>query len=176
MICPDCKHDNIPGADVCASCGHDLQVLDHPRPEDEFSEHLVNDRLGDIVGKPALVVAPTDPVALAVALMQRDSQGCVLVKQGDKLVGILTERDVLLKAAGEKVDLNALTAGQLMSPDPVALRAEDSLAAALHKMSIGGFRHIPVVDEAGRAMAVVSIRDVFRYVSAFIHKQPIGTA
>ena len=175
MICPDCRFNNIPGADVCESCGNDLQVLDHPRAQDEFSGHLVNDRLGDIVAKEALVVAPTDPVALAIALMQRGGQGCVVVKQGGKLVGILTERDVLLKAAGEKVDLNALTAAQLMTREPVVLREEESLAVALHKMSIGGFRHIPL-EKDGRVTSVVSIRDVFRHVSAFINKQPIGAS
>ena len=175
MICPDCRFNNIPGADVCESCGNDLQVLDHPRAEDEFSEHLLNDRLGDIVAKQALVVAPTDPVALAIALMQRGGQGCVVVKDGGKLVGVLTERDVLLKAAGEKVDLNALTAAQLMTREPVVLREEESLAVALHKMSIGGFRHIPL-EKDGRVTSVVSIRDVFRHISAFIHKQPIGAS
>ncbi len=170
MICPDCKADNIPGADYCASCGHDLQSLDLPQAEDEFTEHLVNDRLGDIEGKEALVVATTDPVAFAISRMQHGGQGCVLVKDGERLLGILTERDVLLKAAGDKVDLNALTAAQLMTPDPVVLRAEDTLAVALHKMSIGGFRHIPVVKD-GQVTRVVSIRDVFRHVSAFIPLQ-----
>jgi len=174
MICPDCKHDNIPGADVCESCGHDLQMLDLPQAEDDFTGHLMNDRLGDIAAKEAIVVAPGDPVALAIALMQRSGHGCVLVKDGGRLVGILTERDVLLKAAGEKVDLSALTARQLMSPDPIALRTSDSLAVALHKMSIGGFRHIPIVDDAGQVNAVVSIKDVFHHISAFVHKQPIG--
>jgi len=171
MICPDCKHDNIPGADFCESCGHDLHGLDLPHARDAFTEHLMNDKLGDIATREALVVAPTDPVALAIALMQRGAQGCVVVKKGDKLVGILTERDVLLKAAGDNVDLNALTAAELMTPDPVALRAEDSLATALHKMSVGEFRRIPLV-ENGRVTKVVSIRDVFRHVSAFIDIQP----
>ena len=175
MICPDCKFDNIPGADFCQSCGHDLQGLDHPRAEDEFTEHLLNDRLGDIVPHEALVVAPTDPVAWAITLMQRGGQGCVVVKQNERLVGVLTERDVLLKAAGERGDLNALAVSQLMSKDPVVLHEEDSLAVALHKMSIGGFRHIPL-EKGGRVTSVVSIRDVFHHISAFIHKQPIGTA
>ena len=175
MICPDCKFDNMPGADFCESCGNDLGALDHPRAEDEFTGHLLNDRLGDIVAHEAHVVAPTDPVAWAIALMQRGGQGCVVVKSGDRLAGILTERDVLLKAAGERVDLNAVTVGQLMSKDPVVLHEEDSLAVALHKMSIGGFRHIPL-EKNGRVTSVVSIRDLFHHISAFIHKQPIGAS
>jgi CBS domain-containing protein len=172
MICPDCKADNIPGVDVCASCGHDLQTLDLPHAENEFSEHLISDLLGDVEAKTALVIEPRMPVALAIALMQRHANNYVLVKEGERLLGILTERDVLLKAAGEKADLNAITARQLMSPDPVCLRASDSLAAALHKMSSGGFRHIPLQERDGTVSRVVSISDVFRHVSSFIHKHP----
>jgi len=171
MICPDCKAENIPGADVCESCGQDLHQLDLPSAAGEFTNHLLNDRLGDVAGKETPVLAPSDPVAFAIHLMQRLGTGCALVQEGDRLVGILTERDVLLKAAGEKTDLNALAVRQVMSPDPVVLREEDTLATALHKMSIGGFRHIPLVKD-GRPTRVISIRDLFRHVSTFIHKQP----
>lgn len=171
MICPDCKAENIPGADVCASCGHDLQALDLPSAVDEFTHHLMHDRLGDLESREAPVVAPRDPVFFAIHLMQRLGAECVLVKEGDRLVGILTERDVLLKAAGGKVDLNAVTVGQTMTPDPVVLREDDTLAVALHKMSVGEFRHIPLVTNRG-ATRVVSIQDVFRHISAFIQEQP----
>lgn len=171
MICPDCKTDNIPGTDVCVSCGHDLQQLDLPSASDEFEEHLLNDRLGSVEGKETAFVSPGDPVGFAIHLMQRLGTGCVLVTEREWLAGILTERDVLLKAAGDNVDLNALTVRQVMSPDPIVLREEDTLATALHKMSIGGFRHVPLVQD-GRPTRVISIRDLFRHVSTFIHKQP----
>lgn len=171
MICPDCKFDNIPGADVCESCGHDLQALDLPKVEDNFTAHLLNDRLGDLQAVEAPVVSPRDPVSFAIHLMQQRRADCVLVKEGERLAGILTERDVLLKAAGEKVDLIAVTVGQVMTRDPVVLQEDDTLAVALHKMSLGEFRHIPL-RIGGRVTRVVSIQDLFRHVSAFIHEQP----
>ncbi len=170
MICPDCKTDNIPGVDFCESCGQDLRNLDLPGPEDKFTEHLLNDRLGDLARWDPPVVAPGDPIALAIHLMQRHETGCVLVHEGDELVGILTERDVLLKAADDKVDLNAVAVRRIMTPDPVILREEDTLAVALHKMAVGGFRHIPLVTGHGRAR-VVSIRDLFGHISDFIPTQ-----
>jgi CBS domain-containing protein len=171
MICPDCKTENIAGADVCISCGHDLQPLSAPAPEDEFEAHLTNDHLGDVEGKETAFVSPGDPVGFAIHKMQRLGTGCVLVRVDNRLVGILTERDVLLKAAGDNVDLNALTVQQVMSPDPVVLREEDTLAAALHKMSIGGFRHMPLVRD-GHPTRVISIRELFRHDNKFLHKQP----
>ena len=171
MMCPDCKADNIPGADFCASCGHDLQALDLPSAENDFTSHLLNDRLGDLHAIDAPVVSPRDPVSFAIHLMQQRRSDCLLVKEGERLAGILTERDVLLKAAGGKVDLIAVTVGQLMTRDPVVLEGDDTLAVALHKMSLGEFRHIPLRIN-GRVTRVVTIQDVFRHVSAFIQEQP----
>jgi CBS domain-containing protein len=61
-----------------------------------------------------------------------------------------------------------------MTPDPVVLQQDDTLAVALHKMSVGGFRHIPII-AGGRPVRVVSIADLFRHVSVFIHKVPAST-
>ncbi len=167
MICPDCHTDNLPGADSCEGCGHDLRHLDVPGADDDFTTHLLHDQLGELGAEEPPSVAPGDPVALAIHLMQRRETGCVLVHDGDQLVGILTERDVLLKAAGDRVDLNAVAVREIMTPDPVLLREEDTLAVALHKMSVGGFRHIPLVRD-NRVRRVVSIQDVFSHVSDFI--------
>ncbi|MCH7809875.1 MAG: CBS domain-containing protein, partial [Chloroflexi bacterium] len=93
---------------------------------------------------------------------------CVLVRdEGGDIVGILTERDILLKAAGAKQDLMAMAVRDIMSPDPVMLREGDSLAVAMHKMSVGGFRHIPFVAGDGTTL-LVSIQDVFHHVAEFI--------
>ena len=167
MICPDCKTDNIEGADLCESCGADLRNLKLPSADTDFEAHLMHDHLADLGAHEARNVAPGDPVAFAVHSMRKYGSECVLVREDGKIVGILTERDILMKAAGEKVDLNALAVKDIMTPDPVILREEDTLAVALHKMSIGGFRHIPFVS-AGRETLLVSIQDVFRHVSGFI--------
>jgi CBS domain-containing protein len=167
MICPDCQTDNIDGADVCERCGQDLGNLDLPSAESEFEEHLMHDTLSAIDAPEARGVAPGDPVALAIHIMQHSGVECVLVWENETVVGILTERDILMKAAGDRVDLNAVPVRQMMTPDPVILRDEDTLAVALHKMSVGGFRHIPLVRK-GRDPLVVSIQDVFRHISDFI--------
>jgi CBS domain-containing protein len=130
----------------------------------------MDEKLGELGASEALCVSPGDPVALAVHFMRKHGAECVLVREKEGIVGILTERDVLMKAAGQKVDLNALTVRDLMTPDPVILRDEDTLAVALHKMSVGGFRHIPFVHK-GRPVLLVSIQDVFRHVSGLIPHQ-----
>ena len=50
-----------------------------------------------------------------------------------------------------------------MTPDPVVLRHDDPIAVAIHKMAVGGFRHIPIVED-GRPIGVVTAADVFRHL------------
>jgi CBS domain-containing protein len=66
-----------------------------------------------------------------------------------------------VKLAGARVD--AFDVRDVMTPDPVVLRPDDSLAVAIHKMAVGGFRHIPVVD-GGRPLAIVGAKDIFAHV------------
>ncbi len=168
MLCPDCRAENIEGADVCESCGADLRNLKLPSAASELEEQLLQARLGEVAAQEALNVAPGDPVFLAVHFMREKDVECVLVRDEDgNIVGILTERDVLLKAAGAKQDLMATAVKDIMSPDPVMLREGDTLAVAMHKMSVGGFRHIPFVAGDGTTL-LVSIQDVFRHLAEFI--------
>jgi CBS domain-containing protein len=168
MLCPDCRAENIEGVDVCEVCGADLRNLKLPSANTEFEEQLMNHRLAELGAGEPHAVSPGDPVAVAVHFMRETEEECVLVRdEAGTIVGILSERDVLLKAAGAKTDLMAMAVKDIMTEDPVMLRDGDSLAVALHKMSVGGFRHIPFVSRDG-ATLMVSIQDVFRYVANYI--------
>ena len=94
--------------------------------------------------------------------MQEAEADCVLVTVDDRLVGIFTDRDAVVKAAGKRLD--AFHVRDFMTPDPVVLRHDDPIAIAIHKMAVGGFRHIPIVDD-GRPTGVVTARDVFHHLA-----------
>jgi len=81
--------------------------------------------------------------------------------QNPQLIGIFTDRDAVVKAAGKRLD--AFDVRDFMTPDPVVLRRDDTIAVAIHKMAVGEFRHIPIVDD-GRPIGVVSAADVFRHL------------
>jgi CBS domain-containing protein len=171
MICPDCRAENIEGTDECVVCGADLSALKLPRAETALEDRLMSGHLRDIAPHEALDVSPGDPVYLAVHFMRTHNTECVLVRDEERrIVGILSERDILFKAAGANVDLMATAVRDIMTPDPVILREDDTIAIALHKMAVGGFRHIPFVDVDGTTL-MVSIQDVFRHVAPYIpHK------
>ena len=69
----------------------------------------------------------------------------------------------MLKVAGRPVTARPIA--ELMTRDPVVLRHDDTIAVAINKMAVGGFRHIPITDD-GRPTGVVTARDVFRHLAA----------
>ena len=160
MICPECHHDNIEGVDFCANCGVDL----YGAPAVVVGREFIHERLSEVPARGPVKVAATDPVALAVRMMQHTDTNCVLVMDGSHLAGIITPWDILHKVAGPTEDLNAVPCRQIMTRDPVFLRDNDDIAVAINKMSIGGFRHIPML-QGDTPVAVVSIGDLFRHIA-----------
>jgi CBS domain-containing protein len=94
--------------------------------------------------------------------MQAEGIDCLLVTENGALVGIFTDRDAILKVAGQGA--SDRTIGEVMTHDPVILRSGDAVAVAIHKMAVGGFRHIPIIED-GRPTGVVSARDVFAHLA-----------
>jgi len=165
VICPACGTENIQGDDLCVNCGTELMGADKPQPSSSFEERLVNEPLSALVEVEMLSLGPEASVAEAVRLMQERNVGSLVVEQDGRVIGIFTEVDALMKLTDSGSADQPV--GQLMTTDPVVLRANDSVAVAIHKMAIGGFRHIPLVDE-GRATGIVTARDLFRHILSVI--------
>lgn len=161
MICPSCGFDNIQGVDECENCGADLRTVDIPAPSTGFEAYLVSQPLSSLNAPPPVTIEPRATAAEAVRLMNERSTGCLVVQDGGGVRGILSERDLLLKLADARTD--GTTVSELMTADPVVLRPGDSIAVAIHKMAVGGFRHIPLVED-GRATGLVSATQVFRLI------------
>jgi CBS domain-containing protein len=161
MLCPVCRHDNFEGEDYCENCGADLAGGDTPEAAIDFQGRLLGEHLDALeVGRPA-AVDPGTSVHAAIERMHGEGLDCLLVESAGRLVGIFTERDAVLKVAGKPAE--AFDVREVMTPDPVVLRRDDTLAVAIHKMAVGGFRHIPIMDGEA-AVGVVTARDVFRHI------------
>jgi len=163
VICPQCGFENIQGEDECANCGFDLMSVDIPAPSSEFEAEMVVIPLADLRHHKPLTIAPTATAAEAVSQMQQAGAGCLIVEEGGRVRGILSERDLVMKLDHAKLD--GVTVADLMTADPVVLRPDDSIAVAINKMAVGGFRHIPLVVD-GQATGIVSARDVFKHILA----------
>lgn len=163
MLCPVCRHDNFEGDDACANCGADLATSDIPQQLTEYHDTILGEHLEAVDAAPAVVVEPTLGLSDAIRRMQAEHLDCLLVCQGDRLLGIFTDRDAMVRVAGKQLD--AFDIRDFMTPDPVVLRRDDTLAVAIHKMAIGEFRHIPIVD-GECAIGVVSAADLFRHIAS----------
>jgi CBS domain-containing protein len=162
MRCPVCGFDNLSGAETCDNCGADMAGHDTPQPAISFHGRLLGEHLDELGAPPPITVTPDTPVDVVIARMHETESDCVLVCADDRLVGIFTDRDAVVRAAGKHLD--AFHVRDLMTPDPVVLRHDDPIAVAIHKMAVGGFRHIPIVED-GRPTGVVTARDVFHHLA-----------
>ena len=131
------------------------------RSEDLFPDRMLREILA---GRSHAVhaVAPDDPVSRALALMAEHNIGLVVVREGERLVGVLSERDVARRAgSSEPGTIQQLKVSDLMTRDVATVRPDESFGRCMALMDERGARHMPVV-EGGRVVAVLSVRDLLR--------------
>lgn len=146
-------------------------MAERAKPPRAFNSDTLRKPLSTIAFNKPVTVKPSATIAEAVAVMQKRHFGCVLVVEKGKPVGIFTERDVLFKLAGKGKDWKKAKIADYMTPDPDCLPSDASFAFALNMMTDGGYRHVPIIDRDGKAISILSIRDVVRYISGFFEKE-----
>jgi CBS domain-containing protein len=165
MICPNCGHDNLPGSEECVSCLQDLTQLDRPTAQNRIERSLMEDSVSVLQPRKAIPIRPDAPVREAIQMMLTYDIGALLVVDDhQELLGIFSERDLLLKVAGLHVAYADLPVRQFMTRNPETVTPTHNLAFALHKMDVGGFRHLPVVRD-GCPEGVISVRDMLRHIT-----------
>ena len=166
MLCPSCGHENIDGTDRCDNCLSSFRDLDVPGAgaAEGLARSVMADNLGRLDREETISVTPETPSINVVMLMKNSNSGCALVLDDGKLAGIFTEHDVLRKMTGAEARSPATAVRDLMTLNPEVLHERDSVAAALNKMSIGRYRHIPVRKDDG-TYTVTSIKSVLKYIA-----------
>ena len=112
----------------------------------------------DVMSSDLVVVAPSATVQHAATRMYAKHTGSSLVMEGDRLVGIFTERDIV-RALSQDFDAPGHPIGHWMTKNPTTIGPDDSTERALDMMLKGGFRHLPVLED-DRVVGIVSIRDL----------------
>ena len=136
-----------------------------------FDSNLLQEPLESLRTRKPLIFAGSESVADAMQAMQRERRGCVLITsdgtEKSRLTGIFTERDVLCRIVDRGRNPQGLPLQDVMTTEPEALHVEASVAWVLNKMAVGGFRHVPVVDDMERPAFVISVRDVVEFLVEF---------
>jgi CBS domain-containing protein len=116
----------------------------------------------EVMSTELVVVTPATTIAEAATVMSTRGVGSALVMEGDRLVGIFTERDTLRAVAGD-FDGEQHQVREFMTADPTTIGSDAPADEALESMFAFGFRHLPVV-EGEQVVGIVSMRDVMRRV------------
>jgi CBS domain-containing protein len=166
MKCPACDQEGFPGDDQCSACGTSLIDVSLPQPlSGRLHELILEDPLRRLNAPKPITLKKSDPVSRAVELMRKHRFGSVLVlDEARRLAGIFTERDLLCKLPGRDEPLTGITLDKVMTENPQTLREDDTIALALNRMSMGGYRHVPIVRD-GVPVGFVSIRGILKYIA-----------
>ncbi len=123
--------------------------------------------IGEFIGDAKVpIVGPATTVLEALALMKSHRSASVLVTQAERLVGIFTEADFLLRVAAPKLHAGETTLEEVMTKGPDALSVEDCITYAVNLMAVGGYRNVPIVDAAGRPISNLSVYEVTAHLAA----------
>lgn len=128
----------------------------------------MKDTLNQILFNKALslvyAVPPETPAAEAAIIMREIDIGALLVTERERLVGIVTERDVMARIVADRRDPDETRVGEVMTGDPLCVAPHTPVEDAMAIISERRIRHLPVVDEDGRVVGLISSRDLMDWV------------
>ncbi|HXV35978.1 MAG TPA: CBS domain-containing protein [Myxococcota bacterium] len=147
----------------------DENYFETRRPSERtFDAALLREPVAVLPVRRAATVSPYTTVTEAMRRMKSEHHSCVVITDDgtaqSKLTGIFTERDVLFRVVDRGRNPAAMPIDEVMTPDPETLSVRSTVAAALNMMSVGGYRHVPVVDDEHRPVFVVRVRDVVEFI------------
>ncbi|WP_054843140.1 CBS domain-containing protein [Vulcanisaeta souniana] len=118
-------------------------------------------RVRDVMKEVPITVRDDESLIKVIKIMNEGGNiGSIIVtnEEGRVIGGVFTERD-LLRLIANNVNIDALTVGDVMTKDVIVIEEDASLIKAVHIMAKHGIRHLPIVDEDGRIIGIISIRD-----------------
>lgn len=121
-------------------------------------------KVRDVMTDRPRCVTPETPVSEAARLMKSEDVGSLPVLEGDKLTGIVTDRDIVVQAIADEKDPRGMPVREVASREVVTIGPEEDLSEALKLMASNQVRRIPVVDEDSRLVGIVAQADIAREV------------
>lgn len=128
--------------------------------------------LGEFCNRDVVIVSQTDSIQETVSLMRSKHVGTVVVvekKDSNVIpVGMVTDRDIVIKVIAENIELAPLTAGDVMSADMVTIQESADLMDAIKLMRIKGIKRIPVVNDLGSLEGILAVDDVLELLAELV--------
>lgn len=119
-------------------------------------------KLSEIMSTNIIYVKSSDSIEIAALLMNEHKIGSALVKDNGVVVGIITERDILKSIKKGAINFLNQSVSNLMTKNIVTAESSDPVSVGEKLMHKWNFRHLPIVNETGEIVGIVSTRDIFR--------------
>jgi CBS domain-containing protein len=119
-------------------------------------------KITEVMSSNPCAIEADKPVAYAAKMMKQEDVGLAPVVEGDRLVGTLTDRDIVIRVVAEGKDPASVSVREIASTDLVTVDPQQDLDEALQLMASHQVRRLPVVEEGGRLVGVVAQADVAR--------------
>lgn len=132
--------------------------------QSRIEDLLKNVKVGDLELHLDHRIAPDTPLAEVYRAFDEQGHEAAMVCNGNDIVGIFTQRDVLYRTALEDLDPQT-PISEVMSEQPVTIGWNEPLAEAIRAMVEGGYRHMPVVNEGGHQVGLLSSRIILRFIA-----------
>ena len=117
-------------------------------------------KVKDVMHRGVTWVEPTTPIREIARMMRDNDIGSVPVGENDRLVGIVTDRDIICRGIADGADVSALRAGDVMSKPIIYCRADDELEHAIRIMEKNKIRRLPVIDKDKRLAGILALGDI----------------
>ena len=143
------------------------------KEEESLGAAILEATIRELKPKPAATLQEKGTIREALQLMLDEKLNAILVESEGKPVGIFTERDLMQRVVAAGIDLDRAIE-EVMTPDPETLGLDDGIAFALNRMVVGGYRNVPVVDETGALVGVLSQREVVHYIVSVLPSHVIN--
>jgi len=132
--------------------------------ENALKQGIRESKLSELNPRLSVRASSDTSVKDVIQIMVDKKIGAVLLVEDNELVGIFSERDIISKIALNYDDVKDDPISDYMTPEPVQLNIDDTIAFALNRMDVGGYRHIPITDDANVPTGIVAVRDIIRYI------------
>jgi CBS domain-containing protein len=116
--------------------------------------------LENLMTKDVASLDPKASVASAARLMRDRNVGCIPICEDDQPIGVLTDRDIVLRVVAQRLDAESTPVAEVMTPHAVTITAVDDLYEAADKMSKRQVRRLLVVDDDGRLEGIFTLADL----------------
>jgi CBS domain-containing protein len=162
-FCPSCGAWNLEGADQCTDCGADLYNVGAP-PAVRIDQAVMRRPLSSLELTTVHSISPDETMDVAAQTLRRQKVDFLEVVENGQLIGVLSVRDIVARVGPDYHEKLRRPVREFMTPRPETLPPDAPISFALNMMDVGGYRHVPVTQDAGRILGVVSSRDVLTYI------------